>query len=505
MTVQEQQRRAAAAAPDANRRFAGIDERKIEGFEHGATIIADRSRGVTPGLGIFYVAMVSTAAGFSVRNLPSMAVEGWSLIFWYVLGTLLFLLPLALTAAELASTWPKAGGVYAWVREAFGEPTGFMAVWSIVVQNLPWYPTVLAFVAVSLAYGFEPAWQDDRLFVACVMIGIFWALTLACLAGPVAAAKLTTFGTLVGTIVPAVVLIGAGIAWIVAGKHVALPPFSAAHLFPSWDLGRLPFVSSLLLAFTGLEVSGYYALVVRDPQRNYPKAMALALLAISGLSIFATLAIALAIPADKISLSGGVVQTFTVIFGAFGMRWVASVLALLTAVGAIALMCAWLVGPLLSLTEVARNGLLPPVFRALSARQVPKAVMLWQAVLITIISVAFALVPEVNQAYWILTATTTALLGFYYLPIFAAVIKLRYAQPDVVRPFRVPGGMPGVWLCGGVGLIATAFAVGISLERPSNVTFVSDGVYVGAMIVLALVWTVPWGVSLIVRKVSSRA
>ncbi|HEY0380833.1 MAG TPA: APC family permease [Candidatus Elarobacter sp.] len=449
--------------------------------------------------------MVSTAAGFSVRNLPSMAVEGWSLIFWYVLGTLLFLLPLALTAAELASTWPKAGGVYAWVREAFGEPTGFMAVWSIVVQNLPWYPTVLAFVAVSLAYGFEPAWQDNRVFVACVMIGIFWALTLACLAGPVAAAKLTTFGTVLGTIVPAAVLIGAGIAWIAAGKHVALPPFSAARLLPSWDLGRLPFVSSLLLAFTGLEVSGYYALVVRDPQRNYPKATALALVAISGLSIFATLAIALAVPADKISLSGGVVQTFTVIFGAFGLRSIASVLAMLTAVGAIALMCAWLVGPLLSLTEVARNGLLPPVFRALSARQVPAAVMIWQAVLISIVSVAFALVPSVNQAYWILTATTTALLGFYYLPIFAAVIKLRYTQPDVPRPFRVPGGKLGVWLAGGAGIIATTFAVGISLQRPSNVTAVSDAVYIGAMIVLALVWMIPWCVCLAVRKTAWRA
>jgi amino acid transporter len=167
-------------------------------------------------------------------------------------------------------------------------------------------------------------------------------------------------------------------------------------------------------------------------------------------------------------------------------------------------MTAWLVGPLLSLTEVARNGLLPPVFRALSARHVPKAVMLWQAVVISIISVAFALVPSVNQAYWILTATTTALLGFYYLPIFAAVIKLRYTQPDVPRPFRVPGGMPGVWLVGGVGIIATAFAVGISLERPSNVTFVSDAVYVGAMIVLALVWMVPWAISLAMRKTAWR-
>ena len=453
-------------------------------------------------LGIFYVAMVSTAAGFSVRNLPSMAVEGWPLIFWYVLGTLLFLVPLGLTAAELASTWPRDGGVYDWVAEAFGERTGFMSVWSIVVLNLPWYPTVLAFVAVSLAFGFDPALQDNRVFVAAVMIAIFWMLTFVSLRGPAAAAKFTSFGTLFGSIVPAVVLIGAGIAWIAAGKHVALPPFTLAGLVPSWDLGRIPFVSSLLLAFTGLECSGYYALAVRDPQRDYPKAMLLALLAISGLSIFATLAIALAIPADKISLSGGVIQTFGVIFGAFGIPWAAAVLALLTALGAIALMCAWLVGPLLSLSAVARHGMLPPIFRTLSARQVPAAIMLWQGAVVTIIAAAFALVPSVNQAYWILTAAVTALLAFYYLPIFAAVIRLRYTQPGTPRPFRIPGGTAGVWIVGGTGFAATAFAVLVALQRPGNVTFVSDGIYVAAMIVLALIWMVPWAVFLVVRRAS---
>ena len=394
-------------------------------------------------LGIFYVAMVSTAAAFSVRNLPSMAVQGWPLIFWYVLGVALFLLPLALTAAELASTWPRDGGVYDWVAEAFGERTGFLAVWSIFVQNLPWYPTVLAFVALSLAYGFDPALQDNRIFVALVMVAIFWALTLIGLRGPAAAARFTSFGTLFGSIVPAVVLIAAGVAWVAAGKHVALPPFTLAQLIPSWDTGRIPLVSSLLLAFTGLEVSGYYALAVRNPQRDYPKAMLLALLAIAGMSVFATLAIALAIPAEKISLSGGVVQTFAVICGAFGIGWAAPVLALLTALGAVALMCAWLVGPLLSLSAVARHGLLPPIFRRLSARQVPAAIMLWQGAVVTVIAAAFALLPSVNQAYWILTATVTALLAFYYLPIFAAVIRLRYTQPDAIRPFRIPGGTPG--------------------------------------------------------------
>ena len=446
--------------------------------------------------------MVSTAAGFSVRNLPSMAVEGWPLVFWYLLATVLFLVPLGLTAAELASTWPRDGGVYDWVAEAFGERTGFMSVWSIVVLNLPWYPTVLAFVAVSLAYGFDPALQDNRLFVAAVMIAIFWALTLVSLRGATAAVRFTAFGTLFGSIVPALVLIAAGTVWVLAGKPVALAAPTFAALLPAWDTGKIPFVSSLLLAFTGLEVSGYYALSVRDPQRNYPKAMLLSLLAIAGLSIFATLAIALAIPAERISLSGGVVQTFGVIFGAFGIGWAAPVLALLTALGALALMCAWLVGPLLSLSAAARRGLLPPIFRSLSERQVPAAIMLWQGAVVTVVAAAFALVPSVNQAYWILTATVTALLAFYYLPIFAAVIRLRYTQPGAARPFRIPGGLPGVWVVGATGFAATAFAVLVSLQRPSSVTFVSDGGYVAAMIVLALVWMIPWAVFLAVRRAS---
>ena len=453
-------------------------------------------------LGIASVALISIAAGFSVRNLPSMAVEGWPLIFWYVLATATFLLPLALTAAELASAWPRDGGVYDWVAEAFGRRSGFMAVWSIVVLNLPWYPTVLAFVAVSLAFGFDPALQDNRGFVAAVMIAIFWALTFVGMRGPVAAARFTAAGTVLGSIVPALALIAGGVAWVAAGKHLALPPPTLARMMPTWDAGRIAFVSSLLLAFTGVEVSGYYALAVRDPQRDYPKAMLLSLAAIAGLSILATLAIAIAVPADKISLSGGVVQTFAVIFGAFGIGWLATVLAVLTAVGAVALMCAWLVGPLLSLAEVAKDGLLPPIFRRLSPRSVPAAIMLRQALVVTIVAALFALVPSVNAAYWILTAAVTALLAFYYLPIFAAVIRLRYTQPDAHRPFRIPGGIAGTWIVAGTGFAATTFAVLVALERPSNVTFVSDGVYLVAMLALALVWMVPWAVFVAMRRLS---
>jgi glutamate:GABA antiporter len=455
-------------------------------------------------LGIFYVAMVSVAAGFSIRNLPSMAVVGWSLIFWYALATALFLLPLALVAAELAAAWPEAGGVFAWVREAFGDRTGFMAIWAIVVQNVPWYPTVLAFVAASIVYGFVPELQDNRWYAAGAMIAIFWLVTFACLAGPVTAAKFASIGTLAGNVVPAAVLIVAAIAWIAAHKPIALPAFTSAQLWPVWDGGTLPLVSSLLLAFTGLEMSGYFALQVRDPQRDFPRALGIALVGIASLSVLATLAIALVVPAEKISLSGGVVQTFAAMFAPLGVTWLVPILAILTAVGALALMGAWLIGPLMSMATIARSGLLPPVFRRLNGNQVPAAVLLWQGALITIVSIAYACVPSANAAYWVLTASSTALLGFYYLPIFAAVIRLRYTQPETLRPFRIPGGFPGVWLVGTTGFVATAFAVAIALERPSTVPYLSDWVYVGAMIVLALCWMLPFAVFTVIRKTAWR-
>jgi amino acid transporter len=72
-------------------------------------------------LGVFALGMINVTAVLSIRNFPSMAELGWSMVGWYVLALLLFFLPLSLADAELATGWPKGGGVYAWVREAFGS------------------------------------------------------------------------------------------------------------------------------------------------------------------------------------------------------------------------------------------------------------------------------------------------------------------------------------------------------------------------------------------------
>lgn len=75
-------------------------------------------------LGAKSLALISLAAVLSLRIFPSVAEDGWSSIAYYLLGALFFFLPLALVAAELGTGWPKAGGLYAWVREAFGDSPG---------------------------------------------------------------------------------------------------------------------------------------------------------------------------------------------------------------------------------------------------------------------------------------------------------------------------------------------------------------------------------------------
>ena len=103
-------------------------------------------------LGVFILAMLTFSVIASLRGLPSMAEYGLSSTFYYLLVAIVFFIPVSLISAELATGWPKKGGIYLWVKEAFGQRWGFFAIWLQWIQNVVWYPTVLAFAAGALAF-----------------------------------------------------------------------------------------------------------------------------------------------------------------------------------------------------------------------------------------------------------------------------------------------------------------------------------------------------------------
>ena len=432
-------------------------------------------------LGIFALAMINVAAVLSLRNFPSMALYGWSSITWYVLGAVLFLLPSAFVGAELASGWPKGGGVYAWVKEAFDEEMGFLAIWCEWSENLVWFPTVLAFLAATLAYVIDPSLASNKLFLVVTMLVMFWGTTIANFFGARLSSLLSSVGVIAGSIIPGAVIIVLAFAWLFARKGTQVP-FSAHALSPDLSLGNLPFVGTVVLLFAGMEMAGFHALEVRNPQRDYPKAMWLSALIIVLVSIVGTMALAIVIPVKQIDLTAGIVQAFDNFFAGFGVSWATKPMALLIAVGALALLSTWLIGPAKGLESAAQSGDLPKLWRKENAKHVPVDVLVIQAVVATLACLLYVVVPSVNTAYWMLSAMTVQILAIMYILLFASVIRLRYKEPNTPRPYKIPGGKLGIWLVGGAGAIACLFTFVIGFVPPTGLTTQGPLQYVLTMV-----------------------
>lgn len=96
---------------------------------------AVKNSGKTAGLSLLTLIMMNIAAVVSLRGLPSEAEYGLGSIFYYLFATIVFLIPVSFISAELAASFPKKGGVYRWVGEAYGSRMGFLAIWLQWIQN----------------------------------------------------------------------------------------------------------------------------------------------------------------------------------------------------------------------------------------------------------------------------------------------------------------------------------------------------------------------------------
>ena len=173
----------------------------------------------------FSIAMMTAAAVVSLRGLPMMAKEQLTLFVYIAFATFIFLIPAALVSAELGGAFgEKGGGVYTWVKEAFGSRWGFVAIWLQWIQNVVWYPTVLAFSAAAIAYVVgKPELANNGIFVGVVLHRRLLGgdLRSRCAASS-AIAKVTSWAFLAGTVLPGVVIMILAVIWIVQGNPIAL-------------------------------------------------------------------------------------------------------------------------------------------------------------------------------------------------------------------------------------------------------------------------------------------
>lgn len=428
-------------------------------------------------ISVFMLAMLNVSIMASLRNLPLVAEFGLSALFFFFLVALFFLIPCALISAELATGWPKSGGIYIWVREGLGDRWGFLAIWMQWVHNVAWYPVIMSFVAVTLAYLVSPTLGNNKGFVLSTILIGFWGMTLLNYLGIKTSGWFSTIGVIIGTILPGLFIILLGITWI-TGNHIVQTPLTWDALLPSFDnLGSLVFLAGLFLAFAGLEVSAAYASDVENPQKNYPRAILLGALITFGLFMLGSLAIAVVIPKHEISLVAGVMEAFQSFFHYYNMPWVLPLMAFLLVIGAIAEVNSWIIGPVRGLYATSIHGNLPPYFQKMNEHGVPTRLLLFQAILMSITSLVFLYMPQISSSFWILTALSAQSYLVMYILMFITAIKLRYSKPHVPRAYRVPFKMKGIWLLGSMGILSSCFAIALCFVPPSSLKVGNPTVY----------------------------
>jgi glutamate:GABA antiporter len=418
-------------------------------------------------LGIFSITMITIAGIFNPRTLPLMAKYGFSSVFFYCAAAILFFIPSALTAAELAAGWPKKGGIYAWVSEAFGSDVGFVTVWLEWINTVVAFPTTLALIAATIAYVFAPALAHNKIYMVCTMLSLFWGITLINFLGIEISSWVSSLGLIFGTLLPTILIITLGAAWWVSG-HPLQMTLSWHQFVPTFHLHSAVLLLGVILGLAGIQVAAFHIHETKHPKRDFPKAILISTLIILLVSILGSLAIAMVIPANHISLVTGILQTAQLFFGHYHLNWLVSIMAFLMVLGAGAMLNTWLIAPAKGLQASVKDEHLPKLLRYCNEKGVPVAVLLLQAIISTILSLIFLYMPSISSSYWLLTALSAMITCMMYLPVFASVIRLRYTQPDTLRPYKIPGGKKVVWLVAGTGFIVCLLSIFLGFFAPTQ-------------------------------------
>ena len=398
--------------------------------------------GNTAKLSVATLAIMNVTAVVSLRGLPAEAEYGVSSAFYYLFAALVFLIPTALVAAELAAMFSnKQGGVFRWVGEAFGKRMGFLAIWLQWVESTIWYPTVLTFGAVSLAFigmdgAHDMALASNRIYTLVVVLLIYWVATFISLKGMSWVGRVSKIGGLVGTIIPAGLLVVLAIIYLMTGGKSQMD--FGGNFFPDLsNLNNLVLASGIFLFYAGMEMGGIHVQEVDNPSRNYPKAVFIGSLITVLIFVLGTFSLGIIIPKSDINLTQSLLVGFDRYFAYVKASWLSPVIAVALAFGVLAGVLTWVAGPSKGIFAVGRAGYLPPFFQKTNSRGVQRNILLIQGGIVTLLGLLFVVMPSVQSFYQILSQLTVLLYLIMYLMMFAAAIYLRYSMKKANRPFRI--------------------------------------------------------------------
>ncbi|MED7819682.1 MULTISPECIES: APC family permease [unclassified Francisella] len=376
-------------------------------------------------LGLKDVTIMAVTANFGIRWIPVAACLGASAIFFWILGAVMFFLPLVVIAVQLSKKHPDEGGIYSWTVRALGEKAGFMVAWLYWVNTVFYYPAVLIFLATNFAYFIgRPDLVSNHYYITIVVLTAFWLVTIVSFYGLKANKYLVDVGGVLGSFLPAIAIIVLGlIAYLMVGQSAT--DFSLGNIIPHDNVWHnLSTLTIIMFAMAGIEIIPTFANSVKDAKRNLYYGLMISAFILLGLYILGTVALNLVASPDTINSASGLMQAFEVIGQRFGWDWFPRLMAFLLTFAELAAVSIWLLAPVVMFFKCTPKGILPEWLHKTNKHDSPKNALIFMGILVTLIVLLTNFLPSVNLMYQALILMATVLYFIPYLYLVVAYIKL---------------------------------------------------------------------------------
>ncbi len=394
--------------------------------------------------------------------MPTAAI-GNSQYFWWIFLLLCFCLPYGMITAELGTTYPSEGGMYEWVKRAFGPKWAGRVAWNYWVNFPLWIASLALAVTVIITGMFNIDLSVPVLLI--IELVYIWLVTF------LSTKRIGESKYIVnlGTICKVVLLLGIGIGGIyfLVRYGSANPITSYKDLLPDLSLNidtGLPFISIILFNFMGFEVVGTWVDDMEKPKKDIPKALIFGGLLMAIFYILPATGFNIALSPDQVANldPDNFIEVLSALFGAIGIG--AGVMnALIIICGGmliytfIANIASWSFGVNEVAKYAAEDGSMPKVFTKTNAEGVPYKAAIINGAVATAIVVLGVVAGYVSDSFaasfelFFCLSWITLLVG--YIPMFLAFLKLRRVDSAKERPYKVPGPKPVIFIASVVPFI----------------------------------------------------
>jgi len=406
------------------------------------------------------IVFMNVAAMVGLRWLPIAAGYGAASITLWVLAAVLFFIPIGMISTELATTWPNEGGLYVWVKQAYGEKPAFYVSWFYWANSFFYCPSLLTFIVVTLVFAFKPQLATNKFFVCSAVLVLLWLVTFINVRGLNAVKKLANLGGSFGTLMPILVIIALGCGSVLIWHHPVPTDYSLASWLPNLtSKSNIALLSALMFAMAGIELTPILAGETENPRKTFSRALYISATLIVAAYIISTVAVTMVISPAKIGAASGIMDAINLMAKDLNIPFLVAIIALSISVGSFGGVSVWVVAPIKMFFESTKQGVLPVSFMKLNKNDMPSRAIIFQAIIVSLVVVGTSFLPSVNVFYITLVLMTTTLYFFPYLVMCAAFLKLRKTYAHVPRPYRLPGGKIFAWIVTSVAFISVSIAI----------------------------------------------